>query len=330
MKYFLKFLYICLVLFIPLITHSDNKDEVIFLYPETNELWISPLRDTSSARPIFEHTHWIFELAVQSEGRYMVIVGEAEDHSFRDDAYLIDRGINAGARNLTARNLTKKRFDQIYHIDISHNGDIVFTNYPTGAFNPFKYGVYLIPYQQLKRSTPAAELLFESDLGNTYNVEWSPDGEHITFYDGDMGTIVYNVPKRKIILNNISLDGRHPTFSTDGKRLAYVNIIFGSKAQEINIMSLGPPIRHLKTIIPVSHSTFYDLKWMPNGKAILYSISDTDHKERHYVAPLNGTPHEEVLILGKRGYSIFDWTNSVNLSVEPKDKLATLWGKLKQ
>jgi len=95
MKYIIKFLWFCLaVFFLPLtITQAELAGEVVFVHPRSNftELWIGDVKNTRNARQIFKHTPGVEELAVQSEGQYIVFVSQIEEAFFAFDAYMIDR-----------------------------------------------------------------------------------------------------------------------------------------------------------------------------------------------------------------------------------------------
>ena len=163
MKYLLSRLLLCLGILLPLATtQAEHHEEVIFvpyLDKDHDELWISDVRNTRHARKIYTHPRYIAELAVQPEGDYVVFVAETPVDFFAFDAYLIDRHHIQEA----ARDLTKLRFDAIWDIDISHNGDVVFTNSPTALPPDMKYGVYLIRSHELKKGTPSPDLLVEGE-----------------------------------------------------------------------------------------------------------------------------------------------------------------------
>ena len=60
-----------------------------------------------------------------------------------------------------ARNLTQGRFDEVWEVDISEAGDIVFTNDMTGEIPDVRYGIYLIPSHQIEKPLPKATLIRE-------------------------------------------------------------------------------------------------------------------------------------------------------------------------
>ncbi|RKU06618.1 hypothetical protein C6501_18535 [Candidatus Poribacteria bacterium] len=81
--------------------------------------------------------------------------------------------------------------------------------------------------------------------------------------------------------------------------------------------------------------SFRDLKWSPDGKYLVYTGKDGD-KIHHVVIPFD----KRTAILGKpieilkkiRGKTVhsFAWINPEAYSVQPAERLTTLWGKLKK
>lgn len=320
MKRCLISLFLCLAFLLPLTTPAALTGEVIFRHPKKSELWISDVGDTRNARRMFKHTQDIYELAVQRDGPYILIAADPDNGFFAADAYLIDRN----QVHAKAHNLTQDRFDFVWNIDISHAGDVVFTNTPTGREPAPPYGIYLIPRDALKNDLPKAELLFEREASN---VTWAPDGVHIAYEVLGGGIYIYNVLTRGGSFG-VSNHGRFPAFSSEGNRLAFVHT-FLADATAINIISLEPR-RRLKTIALGEHSAFIALKWAPDGQALVYTVYGPDNLYHNYVAPLDGGPHEEILnIKGDRGVPMFDWTKSA-YAVEPTNRLTTRWAQLKQ
>lgn len=279
MKHLVKRLCLCLAFLLPLTTtQAALTGEVIYRHPDANELWLRNVENARNARQIFKHTHDIFDLGVQKGGSYIVFVADSEEAFFQQDAYLIDRK----AVPAKARDFTQKRFDSIWDIDISHAGDVVFTNFDTGRAPETQYGVYLIPRHELETAFPNAQLLHETEA---IHVKWAPDGTQIAYDIAGGGIYVYNVLSRTIHL--ITQHGYFPAFSPGGKRLAFVHK-FLADATAINIISLAQPRRRLKTIALGKHSSFIDLKWAPDRQSLIYTVYGPDNLYHNYVAPLDG------------------------------------------
>ena len=322
MKYLrLLCLLFCLGLLHPLPTSQAafNAEVIFTLYqgdgPRT-EFWISEVRNTRQARKIYTHPEDVHNLAAQPDGDLIVFVSDPPVHFFAGDAYLIDRRrLREGARDLT-----KLRFDFVVDVDISKNGDVVFTNSPTALHEEEpKYGVHLIRSQELKKATPKAELLFEEE--EIWHVRWSPDGRHITFESWNK-VWIHDVKTGSSSQVEI---GHTPVFSPDGNRLAYTHKVLGQKVA-ISVISIFPHRQHLKTIVLNEDGYVDNLDWTPDGESLVYTVHSAPR--RTYVVPLDGSPREEILMFGKGGVQALDWTRTA-YAVEPTQKLTTLWGALK-
>ncbi len=319
----MKHLLICLLFYIgcllPLTTtQAEFNAEAIFVpYPdpddEKSELWITNVQNTRHARKIYTHPRHIYDLAVQPDGDYIVFVAETLDPFFAFDVYIIDRRrLREGARDVT-----KLRFDAIWDIDISKNGDIVFTNYDTALHQGIKYGVYLIRSHDLKNATPKAELLVERE---SYHARWALDGRFIAFEH--MNRVMIHDVKTGAT-SGIDF-GHDPVFAPDGNRLAFFHRVWGIEVA-ISIVSIHPR-RHVKTIALDDGEPIGNLDWTHDGESLVYTVYGSPR--RTYVVPLDGSPREEILILPDGIVQHFDWT-SATYAVEPTKKLTTLWGALK-
>lgn len=318
MKYLrLLCLLCCLGSLLPLTTTlAEFNAEAIFVPntdDEKSEIWITNVQNTRHARKIYTHPFGIYTVAAQPDGDFIVFVSDAPVPFFAFDAYIIDRRrLRAGARDLT-----KLRFDEIVSVDISKNGDVVFTNADTALHQGIKYGVYLIRSHDLKNATPKAELLVERE---SYHARWSPDGRHIAFESVN-----------KVMIHDVKTGatsgidtGHDPVFAPDGNRLAFFHEVW---AQEVAISIVSRhPRRHVKTIALDAERDISNLDWTPDGESLVYT--EVDGSYRTYVVPLDGSPREEILKLGDEGAQHFDWTRTA-YPVEPTKKLTTLWGALK-
>lgn len=309
MKSLLKCFCLFLAFLLPLIAHAKPTDRVIFRHPDSNaELWMADIWDTLNARQIFKHTHGIWEFAVEKDGPYVVFIA-GHDGEVENDVYLIDRNQS----DEKARNLTQKQFEEVWDLDISINGDIIFTNVPTGENPLAKTGLFLIPNSEIKKQVPKIKLLKEIEARE---LVWAPDGDQIAYSTSD-GIFTLNIATRRI--TRISKSGWSPVFSPDGKKLAFVAL------QTIHVISIGIPHGQKKTITRLKERVGWgDLKWSPDGEYIFYATF-----KNNFAAPANGGVHVEAFEQFESGVS-FDWINSKGYSVEPKDKLTTLWGELKQ
>ncbi len=318
MRHFFKCLCFCLTVLLPVAAHAKPTGEIIFRPPvnEFNELWISNVERPRNTRPLLKLENTPQALAVQPNGNLVVTTTNHNQRAFGNDVYLFDR---EGAAK--ERNLTRQQFSLIWGLDISQNGDVVFTHERTGPAQAT--GIYLIPKHELRKARPKIHLLKE---GEAYTVEWSPNGKQIVYGTSD-GVFVFNILTQEVL--QISGDGFNPVFSPDGRHIAFARGRWAN-AYKISIVSfIGPP--NLKTIeTQEAEQGFLRLKWSPDGQYVVYTIQ-WDEAYHNFAAPINGGPHEEILNKYEEGVWLFDWTRTtVTYAVEPENKLTTLWGKLKQ
>lgn len=313
MKYLLRFFCFCLFVVFPLTSMAKPSGTVIFRHPENdyNELWITDLADTHNAQLIYKHSEPIYEFAAQKNGPYIAFVSDIVELDFGSDIYLY----NSEKPKEKAHNLTRKLFDGSWLVDISNKGDIIFTTiqlHPNG--NP--PGLYLIPKSELQKKEPHIELLLEDDVSS---IIWSPNGDQILFYNVD-GIFSLNLATRNVSL--IQREARYPTFSPDGKKLAFINRpLFDS--QDIRIISLAN-LEENKIIKLEDREGIRNLRWSLNGEYLVYTTNNY-----HYAAPIDGGVH---VILFEE-YDVdklrFGWGNRQYFPIDPAGRLTTIWGKLK-
>ncbi len=91
MKYFLRFLCLCLIV-LPLTIHAELTGKVISRYPgNPNELWISDVNDISKTRRIckFKQEHIIRHLSVQKNGPFIVVAAHQDANTEKHDVSLL-------------------------------------------------------------------------------------------------------------------------------------------------------------------------------------------------------------------------------------------------
>ena len=316
MKYFFNYLCLSLVFHLPLTTQAEPTGTVLYTYPreDYSELWITNLENTILPRMLFKHTSAIYEIAAQKNGPLVVMVsGKSVVPGFTFfEVFLINRR----HPDKKARDLTQHRFDEILDLDISENGDVIFTNYHTDGAPPPKRGIYLIPNREIEKEVPKATLLKEVEA---VRAVWAPGGEMIAYdIDGGHGIYTLDVDTRKV--SQISDFGRFPAFSPNGKKLAFTGRLF-VEPHNIHVISLDNP-EDQKNIEPAMRSDISEIKWTPNGQYIVYTAKGL------FAAPINEGPHIK-LFENIVGLYEFDWASSKGYTVEPLKKLTTLWGTLK-
>lgn len=87
----------------------------------------------------------------------------------------------------------------------------------------------------------------------------------------------------------------------------------------------------------IGHQQFLDLKFSPDGKYLVYTtygggFFNPNTSFNSYAISLDGKEQFKILDgIFDNGVPMFDWATSEGpYAVEPKNRLTTLWGKLKQ
>ena len=321
---------VCLALFLPLTTHAETNWKIIFRHPlDYHELWFGNGDDERRARRIFRLPGSIYAFSIQKEGHY--IVAAAEEERFVNarliswvDIYLLDRK-RPGAE---ARNLTQGEYSQIPGVAISRDGDIVFSNlsFVIPKNGKLKRGLYLIPFREIEKPRPKAELLLEVNAGR---VEWARNGKEI-LYGTDWGIFHFDIRTKEV--SHITRDGKSPVFSPDGEKIAFLTTTNPTK---IGIKTAGQ--RAIKYIKLGDRGLEEDpdlyvekITWSVDGQSIVCTVfNGFDITYSNFVVPVGGGDAEQIFkAYFEDGLSLFEWTHTA-YTVEPVNRLTTLWGKLK-
>ncbi len=352
MKYVLKCLYLWLIFLLPLTTYAEIIGEVIFRHPDNpNELWVTDVENTDNARLLHKQKYPIHKLSVQKNGTFIVTNAKSDDPTFPFDVYLVDRSKVPAEENT----LTHRLFTEILNVKISKYGDIFFTNNQIitniNRAPPPSSGIYLIPNYEIEKFIdlefsiinipgPAPDLVLPKKKHlllkgiETHRVALSPNRHQIA-YDTEEGVFLFNLNTGEVV--QISIDGSFPAFSPDGKKFAYVYRRFGI-AYEIEIYSTET-LRFLGNIRKriIGHKQFLDFKFSPDGRYLVYTtygggFFNPNFSFNNYAISLDGKEQYKILDgIFDNGVPMFDWTSAEDVyPIEPKNRLTTLWGKLKQ
>lgn len=357
MKHILKCICLWMIVLLPLTIYAELPWEVIFIHPDNpNELWITDLTDTDNARMLYQQKYLIRDFSVQKNGHYIATLTEYGDPTKPYDIYLID----TDNINQVERMMTHQRFNKILDVELSQNPELFFTNFlpvrtdkpKLDKFGRVTTGIYLIhnreiedPFfpshkpPELENFLPPREVLSPRVTPikevEAQHVALSPDKEYLA-YDTPEGTYLIKFATGEVL--RVSIGGSLPTFSPDGTTLAVVHGGAGLNlfSYDLDIFSV-PGLRLLNTIEHVTnHINFLDMKWSPDGKYIVYttyggSFFEQNTSYHHYAIPYQGGEQIRILDILDNGVPMFDWwTSEAAYAVEPKNRLTTLWGKLKQ
>ncbi len=332
MKSFTKYFCLCLAFLLPLAAHAKFTGEVFFKPPieeeRYNELWITHIEDPRNARLLYKHEWTIYYYVVQKDGPNIVISAGPGI----SDLFLINRNqLRAGARNLT-----QKRFNRTTtRVDISINGDILFTNAPTAPFPEVVIGLYLIPNNEVRKVKPEVTLLLEEDkVGLIDFIRWSPNGYQF-LYQARNGLFLHNLHTGEgslITTDKMKPDWSYPVFSPDGKKLAFIYQPKIEPGVELDVVSLEIMYPQLIPNDPDGNLRFSGLKW-PTEKYLVYRVYDRQiNKTKHFVIRVDGGHPEQILEdmedMFENGLPGFRLGNAT-FAVEPTNRLTTVWGELK-
>lgn len=310
-----KLSFLILAVLLPLTTQAKPTGEIVYKHPviDNNELWITDITDIKNGRMFFQHTTAISNLDIEVDGHYIIFTARRPETSIID-IYLID----GRKPKEKARNLTQGRFALIGDIDISKNGDIVFTNRrPSRPPNPPK-GIHLIKNDELNAAKPNFMTLIDEIYVSS--LVWSPNREQIAYHtDDDIFTLDIATQETILILR----EARYPAYSPDGNKLAFINRSLFDP-QDIRIISLNT--FEVEKIIKLNdRQGLNTLKWTPDGNYLIYRTDNNVYS----VSIEEGI--SRILFNEFDTYKpVFDWVDDLLFSVEPNNHLTTLWGKLKQ
>ena len=328
MKSFIRHLCLCLAFLLPLATYAKFTGEAIFRLPGEgyNELWITHIENTKNTRLLYEHEWTIYYYVVQKDSPNIVIsAGRGIS-----DLFLINRN----QLKAKARNLTKNRFNATRGVDISPNGDILFTNSPLNAFIEVDVGLYLMPSDEVKKVKPQATLLKE---GSIDFFRWSPDSEQFIYIDRfGTGLFLYNLRTGKdslITKDKMQPTYSYPVFSPDGKKLAFIYQPKIEPGFELDVISLETLYPELLPDDPGGNLRFSSLKWPTENYFVYRKHNRQKKKTEHFVIRADGGGSPEQILKGmedmfENGLRGFDLGSST-FAVEPTNRLTTVWGKIK-
>ena len=306
---------------LPLPIHAKPTDQIIFINPDNSkELWMADIRDTRNAQLVYTHTEDIWGIAVQPDGHYIAFIAK---HILLVDVFLFDRT----RPKEPARNLTQQQYGSAEDLDISKNGDIVFINSAIDIVERDDWpetGILLIPHSELNKEKPSIKLLVSPE-NRASSVTWSPDADQIVyaihpmtgFVLADVGIYLLYVNRSRV--TRISKEGFDPTFSPDGKKLAFHT--------RDNIVITEPRARASQRIAPLDLRTVGYLRWSPGGKYIIHSCAGIgpvatelrDGSQRVIFEQFKGTV-----------WIPLDWVHTEAYPVEPVSRMIIRWGNLKK
>ncbi|RKU09680.1 hypothetical protein C6501_14855 [Candidatus Poribacteria bacterium] len=283
---------------------------------------MADVRDTRNAQLIYTHPVNIWDFAVQPDGPYIAIIAK---HIIDADVFLYDRT----RPNEPARNLTQQQYGDVKKLDISKNGDIIFTNLVSNHAekdlrNAQETGIFLIPHHELNKEKPSAKLLVPQKRTPS-DLTWSPAADQIAYAVWPMegfripgvGVYIFDIKTSRI--TQISRTGYDPAFSPDGKKFAF------HTRDEIVITE--PRARAPQHIVPLDMRAAGYLSWTPDGKHIVHGTFGLGP------AITNIQDGSQRIIFDQFDRIVWiwlDWVHTEAYPVEPAGRMVIPWGSLKK
>lgn len=138
-------------------------------------------------------------------------------------------------------------------------------------------------------------------LPSDHSISWSPDGEHIYFSQAEINRgfnihqdlYSYNIKKRKLKKLTFGLRIKEPDISPDGRRFAVIVSERGS--QNLAVLTLEGKDSMLERITDYKLIRVSNPRWSPDGRTIVYSVTDNDGKSRLYLYDTMEKTHKQLL-----------------------------------
>jgi Tol biopolymer transport system component len=131
---------------------------------------------------------------------------------------------------------------------------------------------------------------------NAYGATASPDGRSVAFVrrtdDNRSNLCVYDLhAKQEVQIVSDTLNKNAPSWSPDGKRIAY-NVIRGSgPTAVVDICIIEVSTRKTKQITRSGTFKSYSPVWAPRGDYIVYYLEKGDNRDQIYFTDANGSFH---------------------------------------
>lgn len=134
-------------------------------------------------------------------------------------------------------------------------------------------------------------------LTNANNISVSPDGKSLAYvkrsYNNKFNLYIYDLgTKQEQAIFSDTLNKNAPTWSPDGKRIAYnVELNGTGRNATIEICVVDVKTKETKQITQSGKFKSYTPMWSPTGDKIVYYLEKGDNRDQVYLTDANGSFH---------------------------------------
>lgn len=224
---------------------------------------------------------------------------ESEETNATDDGAAMTNPFNDnGLAMLRLQGVRVEFFDPVYS--------------PNAAFIAFTMQINDVQEIYSTRADGQGNMIQLTFLGasETRGAEWSPDGSQIIFHsnaDGDFD--LYTIPDAggdAVNVTNNNFTDREPSYSPDGRFVAFASDRAGGDTLEIFVIGLGGMIESLNSELVESNvnecqltdaqDSSFSPAWSPDGQRIAF-ISNRDRDNDLYIMNADGS-NEQIISFG--------------------------------
>jgi tricorn protease len=151
------------------------------------------------------------------------------------------------------------------------------------------------------RYVDASHVIREQDMGQHTDYDVAPNGNRLVFSArGDLFTLPAEHGNTRNLTQTSNADEDHPSWSPDGKTIAYTTDISGEQQLAIRSAEGGPE----KILTHFQNGYFYGPRWSPNGDRLAFS----DNGHRLWVVSVAGGEPQQIAQDPYQEVQSYTWT----------------------
>ena len=244
------------------------------------------------------------------DGRLIAVQGDEEGFVYINLLHLADNRLQKLPMKIGASSMTWSP-DSRY---------LVFHGFGHGDNTPFR----ILDVQ--------TEVVFDLENSKGWEPDWSPDGKHLVFNDGDGLYVGEITPDFQLVQIRKLTEGAptFPSWSPDGNRIAFYDV----RDNKVKVVPFAPGGRNVVRV----HQTVWQFfengqlasppTWSPDGSHLVFAFREAGIVPMIYLASLDGKV-KKIISDDFGWYPYWVW-KSPPQAVMPLDKKFTIWGELKR